>query len=52
MKKIKEDIKTKPDNIEKLTSTLEYMEIIPNELEKIKKDIDTSMSIYKVLDDF
>lgn len=50
MKEIKDKIKSKPENIEKLTEIMEYMEVIPGELEKIKKDIGSSMEIYKVMD--
>ena len=33
---IKDKIKEKPNNIAKLTETMEFMNIVPNDLEKIK----------------
>lgn len=52
LKEIKDKIKNKPDNIEKLTEITDYMEVVPVELEKIKKDINQSMSIYKIMESF
>jgi len=39
MTEIKNKIKNKPENIEKLTEILEYMEAVPIDLEKLKKEI-------------
>jgi len=50
MREIKEKLLNKPENIEKLSETLDYMEAIPTELEKIKKDVNSSMETYKVLE--
>lgn len=50
MREIKEKVLNKPENIEKLSETLDYMEAIPTELEKIKKDINSSMETYKVIE--
>lgn len=50
MREIKEKVLNKPENIEKLSETLDYMEAIPTELEKIKKDINASMETYKVIE--
>ena len=49
---IKEKIKEKPQNIEKLTEIMEFMNIVPNDLEKIKQEIEKSMSIYSIMDEF
>ncbi len=35
-----------PDNIEELTGVLDYMQAVPLDLEKMKKEIEKSMEIY------
>ena len=47
-----EKIKQKPENIEKLTEVEEYMNTIPNELQKINKDINSSMEVYDITEEF
>ena len=44
--KMKEKIREAPSTIEKLVELEEYINIIPNDLEKIDKSIQKSMEIY------
>jgi len=44
--KMKEKIREAPSTIEKLVELEEYINIIPNDLEKIDKNILKSMEIY------
>lgn len=44
--KMKEKIREAPSTIEKLVELEEYINIIPNDLEKIDKNIQKSMEIY------
>jgi len=43
---VKAKILKPPDNIEELTSIMDYMLVIPSDLDKTKKEIDKSMEIY------
>jgi len=49
---IKQKIGEEPKNIEELTEIKEYMLGLPNELEKIKIDMNKCFDIYKMLEDF
>jgi len=45
-------IEHNPTNIEKLVELRDYMNMIPSELEKIRKEIEESNKIYTILEDF
>lgn len=49
---IKKKIGEEPDNIEKLTEMRDYMQDLPNLLEKIKIDMNKTFDIYKSLEEF
>ena len=49
---IQAQLKTTPKDIEGLTRLKEFIANVPNELEKIKVDINNCLDIYSMLDDF
>ena len=49
---IKNRIREVPSNIEKLAEMTEYMNGIPNELERIRMDMNKLFDVYKILEDF
>lgn len=51
-KDISKTVEQNPSNIEKLVELKEFMNSLPAELEKIKKDIEESNKIYELLEDF
>ena len=49
---IQQKIKEVPNNIEKLVEMKEYMQGVPNELEKIKIEMNRTFDVYKILEGF
>ena len=49
---INERIRRPPKNIEELTDTKKYIADIPATIEKLKKEINDCMGVYKILDEF
>ena len=49
---VKSKILKPPDNIEELTSIMDYMLVIPSDLDKTKKEIDKSMEIYQIMEKY
>ena len=49
---IKNRIREVPSNIEKLAEMTEYMNGIPNELERIRLDMNKCFDVYKILEGF
>lgn len=49
---INEKIRRPPKNIEELTETKKYIAEIPATIENLKKEINESMDIYSILDEF
>lgn len=49
---IKDKLKQQPEDIEELTQLKEYMQGLPNELQKIDQEQKSSLEIYKILEEF
>ncbi|KAL4464296.1 hypothetical protein ABPG72_011341 [Tetrahymena utriculariae] len=49
---IKQKLTKPPENIEELTNITDKMAIIPSELEKMKKEIEKSMEIYQIMENY
>jgi len=45
-------IEKKPTDIEDLTAIKEFMATVPNELEKIQGDINQTLDVYAILEEF
>lgn len=41
-----------PENIEELTSTMDYMIALPTDVDKMRKEIEKSMEIYVTMDTY
>ncbi len=50
--KINMKIESHPKDIEELTALKDYMTGVPNEIEKLQKDIKETLNIYAILDIF
>jgi len=50
--KMNNKIESAPKDIEELTSIKEYMQAIPNEIEKHMSDLKNCMNIYEILNQF
>ena len=50
--KMNNKIESAPRDIEELTSIKDYMQAIPNEIEKLMPDLKTCMNIYEILNQF
>ncbi|CAD8156782.1 unnamed protein product [Paramecium pentaurelia] len=50
--RIQNKIKENPNNIEKLTDIKEFMQNLPNEVDKLKVETQKCFDIYKILDEF
>jgi dynein heavy chain, axonemal len=50
--KINNKIESHPKDIEELTALKDYMSSVPNEIEKLQKDIKDCLAIYEILNQF